>query len=474
MTWNHPLARPLSGRAPLAAPETSRMRSGLSLTLLALAGLAGGCSRNHYDEKIEYPVRTDFLVPKPAPWGDLVPPGFNRPGLLPLDALRFPQHERPEGSAKLEGLVGKTIFDPTTLPAAVRTEYAKNLNEMFGTPAHPKVSGFEPAALKALDENLTPDEIVRTLKVDDATLAEGSRHYRMHCMHCHGMEGNGRGPTGPWLNPPPRDYRLGIFKYTSSTQDQNARKPRRADILHVLEYGIEGTSMPSFNILPLDEREAIASYVIHLSLRGEVEGQTMTDQFQLAGESKGAAEGPPKYRMLVREDFKEPKMKDAMQDNLALAAFRWAGAQKPDAAINPGPYRSGASEEDFLSSAGRGSKIFYGSCVQCHQNFGRESNLVYDAWGTIVRGRNLYEGIYRGGRRPVDLYYRVHGGIEGAGMPAYKDIKTTLTAEAVGLTAAQFEQYDPLWDIVNFFRAVSYRDLREKLRGDPYKVNLPE
>ena len=68
------------------------MRSGPSLTLIALAALAGaaGCSSNHYDESIEYPVRTDLIVPKPSQWGDLVPPGFNRPGLLPLDALKLP------------------------------------------------------------------------------------------------------------------------------------------------------------------------------------------------------------------------------------------------------------------------------------------------------------------------------------------------------------------------------------------------
>jgi mono/diheme cytochrome c family protein len=456
------------------------MRSGLSPTrfsMIVVAGLAGivGCSRNQYDEGMTYPLRTDLLVLQDGNWGDLAPLAFNRPGILPLDAIRWPESEWPEGTLKLKGLVGKKLFDPTTIPADLRLEYAKNLEEMFGTPAHPKVAGFDPAVLKTADESLTADSIIQTLKIDDATLAEGSRHYREHCLHCHGLEGNGRGPTGPWVNPPPRDYRLGIFKYTSSTQPQNSRKPRRDDILHVLAFGIEGTSMPSFNVLSLEEREQIASYVIHLSMRGDVERRTMTDQLQLAGESKGGAEtGPPKFRAALREDLQNPKLKDAMADNLALVASQWVGAQKPDAAVMPQPYRNGNTDEDFLASAARGSKIFFGSCVQCHQNMGRESNLTYDSWGTIVRGRNLYEGIYRGGRRPIDLYYRVHGGIEGSGMPAYKDIKTTLTPEAVGLTAAQFEQYDPLWDIVNFFKAVAYRDVRDKLRGEPFKVNLPD
>src|SRR5947209_12606878 len=138
------------------------MPSRQSLTLLALAaGLAGvtGCSQGHYDDKIEYPVRTDFLIPKPAPWGAIVPPGFNRPGILPLDGIRLPKNEQPTGTAPLEDLVGKSIFDPTTLPAAVRDEYRQTLNDMFGTPANPKVLDLEPPALQAAAANLTTEEV---------------------------------------------------------------------------------------------------------------------------------------------------------------------------------------------------------------------------------------------------------------------------------------------------------------------------
>jgi len=449
------------------------MRSGQRLTLLVAAALGAiGCSRDHYDEQIKYPVRTDLLVRQDESWGDAVPGGFNRPGILPLDALRMPKAEQPPDVQKLEPLIGKKIYDPNTLAAQQRDDYGKHLEEMFGTPAHPRVSGFEPAALKAVDESLTGESIVQTLKLDEATLDEGSRLYRLHCLHCHGLEGNGRGPTGPWLNPPPRDYRQGLFKYTSTNQEQNARKPRRDDILHVLAFGIEGTSMPSFNFLPVEEREAIASYVIHLSIRGEVESRTMTGELRLATESKGAeASDRPKFVMELRDDIKNPTLRDAMADNLALAAGRWALAQKPDQAIT---YGTVPPDQDFLTSAARGGRLFLNSCIQCHQNFGRESNLVYDSWGTIVRGRNIYEGIYRGGRRPVDLYNRVHGGIQGAGMAAYNTLKSNLTPEAVGIPASEFERYDPIWDLVNFLRAVAYPDLREKLREDPYKINLPQ
>ena len=35
----------------------------------------------------------------------------------------------------------------------------------------------------------------------------------------------------------------------------------------------------------------------------------------------------------------------------------------------------------------------------------------------VLKPRNLRAGIYRGGRRPLDFYRRVHAGILGAQMP---------------------------------------------------------
>ena len=39
--------------------------------------------------------------------------------------------------------------------------------------------------------------------------------------------------------------------------------------------------------------------------------------------------------------------------------------------------------------------------------------------------RNLRSGIYRGGRRPIDLYYRIMAGINGSGMPAHNTLLKT-------------------------------------------------
>ena len=42
-----------------------------------------------------------------------------------------------------------------------------------------------------------------------------------------------------------------------------------------------------------------------------------------------------------------------------------------------------------------------------------------DDWGNPLRPNNLNRGVYKGGRRPIDLYWRIAKGINGAKMPAH-------------------------------------------------------
>ena len=70
--------------------------------------------------------------------------------------------------------------------------------------------------------------------------------------------------------PRPRDYRPGIFKFTS-TNPVNA-KPTRADLRKTLLYGLHGTSMPGFEaIMTGSQIEQVIDYMMFLSMRGETE-----------------------------------------------------------------------------------------------------------------------------------------------------------------------------------------------------------
>ena len=85
-------------------------------------------------------------------------------------------------------------------------------------------------------------------------------------------------------------------------------------------------------------------------------------------------------------------------------------------------------------------------CLGCHTDFGRQTAFKYDYWGTIVRPADLTTGIFRGGRRPLDLYYRIHSGVNGVTMPA---------------SSNNLGDQD-IWDIVNFLEILPYPKMREK------------
>lgn len=92
--------------------------------------------------------------------------------------------------------------------------------------------------------------------------------YRRHCAHCHGVTGDGRGPTSAFLSPYPRDFRLGKFKFKSSP---TGTPPMKGDLKTILVNGIPGTSMPSFRLLQDEELDVLVDYVMYLSQRGLVE-----------------------------------------------------------------------------------------------------------------------------------------------------------------------------------------------------------
>src|SRR5262249_41953057 len=153
--------------------------------------------------------------------------------------------------------------DPRTGKVGIKSEnravLEEGLQETFGKPARPRVKGIDnkTRAVLGLGKYKTKRN-GETVNID--RLEEGSRLYRLHCVHCHGVPGNGRGPTAPWVNPHPRDYRQGIFKFVSTKSP--GQKPRREDLLHTLRQGVEGTSMPAFNLLSEEDLENLVSYVI--------------------------------------------------------------------------------------------------------------------------------------------------------------------------------------------------------------------
>jgi mono/diheme cytochrome c family protein len=329
-------------------------------------------------------------------------------------------HPDPPGSldahiAKIRDLPQGKLLDPSKMSEGDRKTLYTALDKIFGKPAEPRV------AVEGMEDQ------IKQLELDDATLAAGSRLYRRNCLHCHGVPGDGRGPTGPWVNPHPRDYRRGLFKFIS-TRD----RPLREDLLRTLRVGIEGTTMPSFALLPEAELAHMVSYVIHLSIRGEVE-------YRFIEASLSGSTTPP--------------------EELAGALLeQWTEAYKSFIAPESGDKRPPSSVQSSAKSIENGYRLFTqkgdAGCIACHNDYGRQVNFKYDKWGTLVRPANLTLGAYRGGRRPIDIYWRIRGGIDPSGMQAFT--QATLTEEQA-------------WDLVNFVQALPYPNmLPEEVRRKVY------
>jgi hypothetical protein len=146
-----------------------------------------------------------------------------------------------------------------------------------------------------------------------------------------------------------------------------------------------------------------------------------------------------------------------------MTVVQWRDAQRPSQLINPGnPYPY--TQEELVQSVKNGYKAFLtaeGNCYGCHQNFGREVIYSYDAWGTLAKRANLTQDIYRGGRRPIDLYYRIYGGINGSGM-----------LNSPTLSNFADPKKDRIWDLVNFLQVLPYLNSRYPKMVELYGMKL--
>lgn len=293
------------------------------------------------------------------------------------------------------------------LPAEAQTSLRGELRNRIG-------SFEEPVLLSAVDAE------GKMSRVERERLLRGQAVYQLRCVQCHGVSGDGNGPTAHAMYPRPRDYRKGIFKFTSTPYGS---KPARSDLVRTIQYGVRGTSMPDFKLLPDDEIEAVVDYVLYLSQRGQLEEQ-----------------------MAALADFEGTVTKELVDDEgiIGIVVDRWKEAEgQQTVPYTPQPVFT----EDHVR---RGKEAFLTKgCSKCHGDDGRgqtPDNLagnLKDSWGNVTRAADLTSGMLHGGPRPQDIYRRIYSGINGTPMPAF---------------AAAFQaEPDTLWDLVAYVMYVSGR-----------------
>ena len=343
-------------------------------------------------------------------------------------------------------------FDP-----AYREQIGTLMTSLFGTPDDPKfpyLAGDDDPARAVVN-------LARLKQAAGAVSSDRfNEHvglYREHCVHCHGITGDGAGPTAATLGPYPRDFRLGKFKFKSTPL---RRPPTDNDLVRVLKNGIPGTAMPAFSVLSEEDLLALVDYVKYLSIRGEFERRLISELPNL--------EGQPLVDLSLLSKKTDAAERKKLDDQLyaVVGEFltedviaRWLDREDSISEVSTPPASLVDTDTAHAEFVDVGRKLFYtkANCVQCHgaTGLGDGQTQNYDDWanewiktpgvdvlepktyqhfmtaGALppqkIRPRNLRLPVYRGGNSIADLYRRIANGIEGTPMPS----SPTLTPEEV-------------------------------------------
>lgn len=363
------------------------------------------------------------------------------------------------------------------------------LTKLFGTPDEPRLPAIY-GPEDPLGQLVSWERLQRAAgAVSSNERGEHRGLYREHCAHCHGISGDGAGPTALALYPYPRDFRLGKFKFKSTPL---RRPPTDADLERVIRRGIPGSAMPAFTTLPEDEVQALVDYVKYLTIRGEyerrllaelpgLEGEPLVDLQTLAalGEKLPAAAAATEVADGEQVPPQPVELDEQLETLIGEYLYeeivdRWSDRDDAVTEVPAPPAALMASAAPPVEWVAKGRDLFFGkaNCVQCHgaTGLGDGQTQNYDDWtndwlktpgvdplspqtyrhflaaGALpprpVRPRNLRVPVYRGGNAPADIYRRIANGIEGTPMPS----SPSLTAEEI-------------WAVVAYVQAMPFERL---------------
>ena len=269
----------------------------------------------------------------------------------------------------------------------------------------------------------TSDKLRDRKVIEVSRLAAGRKTYNAECAGCHGgdlasdvVPGDGAGPAARYMDPRPRNFRKGFYKFTTTDSGQ---RPLRKDLYRTISYGLTGASMPHFKLLTEERRHDVVEYVRYLSLRGEFEELLLSftvDDGELAD--------PEEVAELVNEWWDEKN----------LAAI-FPSSAEPE--MTPETIANG--RQLYMDSEGAG-------CAGCHGETGigdgPSAEEFLDSWGYPIKPRDFTDGVYRAGDTNTDLWVTIATGINGTPMGSFS---SSLTSEEI-------------WHIVHFVRSLERKE----------------
>jgi mono/diheme cytochrome c family protein len=279
-------------------------------------------------------------------------------------------------------------------------EVANALHFAFGTPDQPKWPEVLTESSKY--HSLTDQEslirasgpVGRNFDLVEVGL------FRKQCAQCHGISGDGFGPTAALLDPYPRDFRRGTFKFKNASY---GTRPSVEDLVQTITYGVPGTSMPAMVNLKrskhyADDIPILARYVRFLAIRGEVERELMMDTVR-------DLDGEEVLFDANRQETNPEAFKNSLSrinEVIIRVADRWILSDGSERSQSQSPFIAFVAKHDFAKtdlvsdskslaenlfkeSLQRGRALFEGSiaaCAQCHgkDGTGDPKWKDYDEW----------------------------------------------------------------------------------------------
>ena len=185
--------------------------------------------------------------------------------------------------------------------------------------------------------------------------------YAKRCQLCHGVEGDGGGPAAERLNPPPRDFSEGQYKYKTTHFDDAI--PNDEDLFRMIRDGMPGTAMPGWSdILSEQDLWDLTAYI---------------------------------------------------------KIFAGLEEEKPSEQVDYGTQIASSPE-----SIETGRKLFLDRCAECHGDLGKGDAVkkLKDDGGARTWPRNLTKPwTFRASNDPKDVFTRISVGIPLTQMPSFED-----------------------------------------------------
>ncbi|MFQ5641360.1 MAG: c-type cytochrome [bacterium] len=196
-----------------------------------------------------------------------------------------------------------------------------------------------------------------------AAAFRGKQIYDRACVSCHGSLGDGEGSGAKYLDPLPRDFTRGVYKFRSTPSGE---LPTNKDLYRTITHGIPRTMMPAWkDLLTEQERRDVVAYI-----------KTFSKKFDRYGQGDPIEIGDP-----------PEETPESLVEGLSLYMLM--------------------------------------ECWACHgvkgKGDGKSAKTLVDDWGHRIKPFNFTLGKFKGGDDLQSVYRTFSTGLNGTPMPAYAE-----------------------------------------------------